>query len=263
MKLNIFWFTLLLSFAGCKHKSTDEPTSSEQFNFFNAKEEKFETLDGKEILLREYKLTSEVTERIKQIIKAHFGLRELQKYPTYKKAVQNGLNEFEATSLIYYTGGGARLFGEWLSDRTMKSEDDDLSSVDIEALFLGTISGLNKLPPSNSRLYFGATLTERYLKDYIQKGKLWSNNNFTSTSLDREVAETFATGSNDKSDKRCIFIIDNSTHGRKIDEFSSYPKEKEVLFIPMQQFKIISTSNEKKSGRDYIIIQMEEVLPKK
>jgi hypothetical protein len=58
-------------------------------------------------------------------------------------------------------------------------------------------------------------------------------------------------------------VIDNSTLGRKIDEFSYYPEEKEVLFLPMQKFKIISTSKEKKDGHNFDLIQMEEVLPKK
>jgi hypothetical protein len=263
MKLNIFGFILFLFFAGCKHKSTDEPTSSEQFNFFNSKEEKFKTHKGTQISLHDYKLTSDVTENIIKIINSHFGLREAKNQPSYKKAVENGLNEFEATSLIYYTGGGARLFGEWLNDRTMKSEDDNLSSVDIESLFLGIVAGLNKLPAYDGRLYFGATVPEQYFKENLKEGKFWSSDNFTSTSTEREVAETFATGGMDDSDRKCIFVIDNSTLGRKIDEFSYYPEEKEVLFLPMQKFKIISTLKEKKDGHNFDLIQLEEVLPKK
>jgi hypothetical protein len=263
MKLNIFGFSILLFFAGCKHSPAEHPTSSEQFNFFKPKEEKFKTHDGTQISLHDYSLTSDVTQKVKQILKTHFGLRELKKQPSYKKAEQNGLNEIEATSLIYYTGGGARLFGEWLNDRAMNSEDDDLSSIDIESLFLGTVAGLNKLPASDSRLYFGAVLPERYFKDNIQKGKFWSNSNFTSTSTDREVAEKFATGIKEDSDKKCIFVIDKSTLGRKIDEFSIYPEEKEVLYLPLQKFRIIATSSEKKDGHDFNLIQMEEVLPKK
>lgn len=265
MKANILGFIVIALLVGCKHMAADQETSTAKFGFFKNNNEKFRTKDGAEISLHDYKITPAVDERINKIIASHFGLGELKKEKTYKKAMENGFSETEATSLLLYTGSGAALYSEWLKNRDYKSEDENLTAIEIESLFLGTISALNKLQVSKpiSRLYFGQALPEGYFKESFQKGMIWSHGNFTSTSLDREIAEKFATGIKEDSDKKCIFQIENSSLGRKIEEYSFYPEEKEVLFLPMQKFRIGTTSSEMKDGHEFTIINLEELPPKK
>ena len=72
-------------------------------------------------------------------------------------------------------------------------------------------------------------------------GQQFHFNCFTSTSTDQSVAQTFLTNTGENGSKT-LFIIE-TYQGEKIDKFSAFPEEKEVLISPCEMFEVVKISN--------------------
>ena len=68
-------------------------------------------------------------------------------------------------------------------------------------------------------------------------GQQFHFNCFTSTSTDQSIAETFLTNKGENGSKT-LFIIE-TYQGEKIDKFSAFPEEKEVLISPCEMFEVV------------------------
>ena len=72
-------------------------------------------------------------------------------------------------------------------------------------------------------------------------GQQFYFDSFTSTSTDQLVAERFLTKTGENASKS-LFTIE-TYQGEKIDKFSAFPEEKEVLVSPCEIFKVLKISN--------------------
>jgi hypothetical protein len=57
-----------------------------------------------------------------------------------------------------------------------------------------------------------------------------------------------------------LFEVENSCQGASISEFSFLPNEDEILFLPMNPWKIVSKTPPTQEQK-YFLIKMKEMLP--
>jgi len=112
----------------------------------------------------------------------------------------------------------------------------DLDNLEIWKPFLFyLLSGLNKLPMKKERVYRAldkpiTSLSKQYKKD----SKLcWIG--FTSTSLNREIMNSFVDKQNNQIKNGTYLMID-AIEGKDISLFSLYPEESEVILLPNSFF---------------------------
>jgi len=111
-------------------------------------------------------------------------------------------------------------------------------------------SGLNKLPDyKDKNVYRQISLSGEQIAQY-EPGKVITEHAFTSTSKTREGAAS-RMGNTE-------FVI-RSKKGKDVEAFSRHPEEKEVLFTPGTQFKVLDQQVKNVDGKDMTLIFMEEV----
>ncbi len=114
-------------------------------------------------------------------------------------------------------------------------------------------SGLNRMKGArhykDKTVYRGAYLSEELISTYTE-GHNVTEHAFTSTSIEKNIAEQFAYKKPTEGKRRVLFIIQSQT-GKII----TAGVEAEVLFIPFSQFKVVS----KKTLDNWVIINMVEV----
>jgi ADP-ribosyltransferase exoenzyme len=170
-------------------------------------------------------------------------------------------------SVPYVRGARDPLTGEWLGvpDPAKAKEKarfeaaaplwverltpDDLSNVQAEARRHAqhALSGLNKLPPYDSRqagggkpTYRGEQLTQsEFAAMYPKKGHVRTEQYFLSTSKDQQKAESYAAGA--KANGKVGILLECTLTGKKgrdIELISALRNEQEVLLLPGASLRI-------------------------
>ena len=112
------------------------------------------------------------------------------------------------------------------------------------------------------RVFRGMMITSHDLKQYTTGTRILTKT-FLSTSTERNVAVDFLGvkhGTNDRLRVICTYEIHNRRTALDIQQFSSYPGEKEVLVMPYSAFKIMSVQRNEQLSNE-VEIQLEECKP--
>ena len=167
-----------------------------------------------------------------------------------RTALYSGLG-FMQTSLIYrYTTGSYRQinnkFREWYDNADNLDKTEKSAALGHHAMMK---TALNVLPAYKGTVARGVSdRVERMVQDYgIEVGSVIRSEAYWSTSYDPTK----------KFDKRLVFVI-NSVTGRKIDEYSQFPHETEVLFVAGTEFKITKVDDRTDRGGKYYVY-MDEI----
>ena len=115
-------------------------------------------------------------------------------------------------------------------------------------------SGLNDLPPVKATVYRGANLTPERLAVY-KVGATISERGFTSTTVNK--AMVMGQAAEQQFNKNSMFVIKSKGGGRDVSILSAFPDEKEVLFGPGTEFKVLKNAFDKKLQKT--VIYLEEV----
>jgi hypothetical protein len=120
--------------------------------------------------------------------------------------------------------------------------------VSMEGITLLSASALNKLEPFRGTVYRESRLYGDQLALY-EPGKTVKELAFTSTSSETQGAA--------KRMGNTLFEITSKT-GKAIDRFSRHPREKEILFPPGTEYKVLSREQSTINGRPMTLIRMGE-----
>jgi hypothetical protein len=156
----------------------------------------------------------------------------------FEKAEKMGLSHAETLAMILYSANLFKDFVKYLSSEKNVTYTGG-SDKDVEAVFLAAISAVNKLPKHKSTVYFGSCLPLDIFLPLLKPGEIFSQRNFTSTSKDMDIAESFSQCFQDKSGEM-IFTIEESHSGADISSISSHFREEEVVFLPSHPFRVKS-----------------------
>lgn len=172
----------------------------------------------------------------------------------------NDLDFSEAAAIQGYTEMDYRKFAALFAPddtpgiKVLKTETTVL-------LFKSTISAINGMERFQGTVFFGQVMPKEYVDNNLRKGDTFSNNNFLSTTLNKEVAEKFARKKvNDSNKISVIFEVQNSCHGRDISRFSEFPFEKEVLFLPLHPFKVVD-AGPISGNKNFYSVKLQEIFP--
>lgn len=152
----------------------------------------------------------------------------------------------EMAAISVYTGGSFNNMNRLLRGQALDEEDLERfgnTEKTIKQHIELADRALKQLPPYEGTVYRSTTLPPEILASY-KPGAVVTEHAFTSTSYDKNGAFN----GNHK------FVIASKT-GRKVDNVSLFKKEKEVLFSPGTQYRVLKVQN-KRGGK---IIYMEEV----
>lgn len=111
-------------------------------------------------------------------------------------------------------------------------------------------SALNGLPPYEGKTYRGLTLPEEVVAEFAPS-KTWTEKGFTSTTKSLQ----------GRYPGNVVMSI-TSKSGRDISEFEAYPN-REVLFKPNTRYAITSKRRVSNLGREFWLIDMEEVATRR
>lgn len=156
------------------------------------------------------------------------------------------LNEFEKTIIYKYSDDGYENLNQQLRLNNGRNDTDFGKFLELS---------LFKLTDFNKIVYRGANLNSQELNKYIQAEK----NNisikedcFISTTTSKLIATIGFQGN-------VLFMIYSRT-GKSIEKITKFgiynpPSEKEVLFVPNSEFRVLGIQQQQK----YILITMEEI----
>lgn len=138
----------------------------------------------------------------------------------------------EIVGMRIYTGSAYRRINTLLRQR------DANGLRNYEGVIATAASGLNRLPPHTAEVSRGARFDPEVIDSYrdakLQQTKI-TERGFLSTTFGSVEAGAFI--------GNVKFLI-RGRHGRRIDEISKYPAEKEVLFAPGAEFRVTSVELE-------------------
>jgi hypothetical protein len=120
--------------------------------------------------------------------------------------------------------------------------------VSMEGITLLSASALNKLTPYEGTVYRESRLYGSELALY-EPGKTVKELAFTSSSSETQGAA--------KRMGNTLFIIDSKT-GKAIDRFSRHPREKEILFAPGTEYRVLSRQVSTVNGKPMTVVRMSE-----
>ncbi len=224
-------------------------------SFFSRNQaEKIKLRDGTAIVGKDYKLDETIRKNLESFLDSPQDLyRKPRESKEMSEAVKQGLSWPEALGIYHYTRGGYRDFSAYFGGGSFDWGNGRLTEEQVGWLILATVSGLNKLPVHQGTVYFGASLVLNDFLPVLEAGKPFSHKNFTSTSIDKATAETFATKELQRGTGSFLFTIENSKTGKNIER-CSYWNEKEILFPPFHPFRVkeIKKAGEIKSGSESI-----------
>lgn len=104
-------------------------------------------------------------------------------------------------------------------------------------------------------VYRGTNINENIIKTFFP-GKKLINTTFVSTSKDYNVAKKFL----EKKNRNCFIIFKALKNNIDIDNTNISPyNEKEVLFLPYNEFKVDNISTEIKNGKKIFIIELTDL----
>lgn len=115
-------------------------------------------------------------------------------------------------------------------------------------------SGLKAMPEVRGPVYRGANMTPERLAGY-KVGATISERGFTSTTQHK--AMVLGQTAEQSFNKNTMFVIKSNGGGKDVSMLSQYPDEKEVLFAPGTEFKVLKNAFDKKLAKT--VIYLEEV----
>jgi hypothetical protein len=113
-------------------------------------------------------------------------------------------------------------------------------------------SALNRLPEVKGTVYRGANLDAERLAKY-KVGDIVAERGFTSTTVNK--AMVMGQAAEQQFNKNSMFVIKSAGGGRDVSILSQFPEEKEVLFGPGTEFKVLKNAFDKKIGKNVIYLQ--------
>ncbi|MCU0696021.1 MAG: ADP-ribosyltransferase domain-containing protein [Myxococcaceae bacterium] len=113
-------------------------------------------------------------------------------------------------------------------------------------------SALNQLPEVKGTVYRGANLDAERLAKY-KVGEVVTERGFTSTTVNK--AMVMGQTAEQQFNKNSMFVIKSAGGGRDVSILSQFPEEKEVLFGPGTEFKVLKNAFDKKLGKNVIYLQ--------
>jgi hypothetical protein len=113
-------------------------------------------------------------------------------------------------------------------------------------------SALNRLPEVKGTVYRGANLDAERLAKY-KVGEIVAERGFTSTTVNK--AMVLGQAAEQQFNKNSMFVIKSAGGGRDVSILSQFPEEKEVLFGPGTEFKVLKNAFDKKIGKNVIYLQ--------
>ena len=145
--------------------------------------------------------------------------------------------------------------------------------IDVAAMDRKDITATKKLlEETGTTLYRGTGLTQQELHTYQAlvgkvvrdydgklKGKLTAGymalTGFTSTSMKRPAAESFAWSNEDSGHQATLFqIIWKTNGGYFLMDMSAFPDEEEVLLFDGTRFEVVSVQSDVKNGKPFHVI---------
>lgn len=154
-----------------------------------------------------------------------------------------GLSDLEVVALGSFTSWSYLDFVAFLKGNEITHKSDRIDSSQMEALFLATVSGFNKLPKISSTVYFPKCLDLKTYLPLLSPGKLFSERSFTSASLNFNVARLSSAIScphNRPDLGLMMFTVKDSLSGANIAIFDVDATVAEVLFMPEPNFRVVS-----------------------
>lgn len=115
-------------------------------------------------------------------------------------------------------------------------------------------SGLKAMPEVKGTVYRGSNMTPERLAGY-KVGETISERGFTSTTQNK--AMVLGQTAEQSFNKNTMFVIKSKGGGKDVSMLSQYPEEKEVLFAPGTEFKVLKNAFDKKLAKN--VIYLEEV----
>lgn len=216
-----------------------------------------ETKSNKEVKILEvsdpiqidWKNASTTPESRKKYIEDRFKTSDGWKYKNELEAIKNlkpkskeviqpeELAALRAYSGFDYENVNKTLRGNTDYGFTMGDSKEAIAQRKIEDAYVAT-AALNKLPAFKGTVYRGTKFKEADLYKATRAYK-----------VGQTVTEQAFTSSSQSSDNKYwsganVRYVINSKSGRNIESVSKFPDEKEVLFAPQTEFKIIKSSNE-------------------
>jgi len=119
------------------------------------------------------------------------------------------------------------------------------------------IEDLQNVKCFKGTVYRGLTIHKSEISTTFKVGKVYRDMGFMSTSKSEVIAQKFnCLGVPlSRTDNRSITLVIESKTGRDISKFSEYPEEREVLFLPLTGFEVLSI--EKDGWEEYTIVLKE------
>lgn len=247
---------VIAAFYSCKGAQTSDQDSSAS-SWFNRAPDTQMTLPitNETIDTHKYRMDQKTRDKVK-------SLRPETVMNASNVALQklNNLDFTEAAAIQGYTDMDYKKFVALFAPddapgvKTLKTESTVL-------LFKSTISAINGMERFQGTVFFGQVMSKEYVDNNLRKGDTFSNNNFLSSTLSKEIAEKFARKKVNASDKMSvIFNVQNSCHGRDISRFSDFPQEKEVLFLPLHPFKVVDSAPVP-GNKNFYSVTLQEIFP--
>lgn len=270
MKHTRFAFVIfLILHSGLNSCKTVEDSKNKNLfgGLFGNSQKNYITLkSGKRINVNTYKIDATVEQEVMSWLESE---KTFQRAPTGPQHIylkgeapillgkhETILSPAEVSGLVFYSNQGYQAFTAYWNGEEYKRNEDSapITKKQIESIFLATVSALNQLPKNNETVFFGAPLSLNDWKGLLEPGKIFKQNNFTSTSTKQSIASDFANDFYQSSDESqtvfpYIFSVKANCGGSRIGRYSTYIGEEEILFPPNHEFKVISNSydEEKKS----------------
>jgi tape measure domain-containing protein len=169
---------------------------------------------------------------------------------------QNRLKFEELMSIYYYTeAAGYREMNNVL--RGQSKETAETLGIKEEHLLESAgrnintaVSGLNRLPSYRGKTYRGLDFKNLGIdpNEYYQVGQVIEEKGFTSTTKNQSM----------RYPGNVVWEVNSRKGGKDISEFEAYTNE-EVLFPPNSKFKVVGKRKIKKFGRDFWVIELDDV----
>jgi hypothetical protein len=235
-------------------KKNPENSSAEQTGLFNSTPSTVVTIPAtkERIDTRSHKLNA----ADKKILSEESLFSDFQMHTDQSLFEKNGVDLFEAFAIYQYSRTG------YLRIRTM-FEPPYTTDPSTLALYKAGISAINHMPKYQGPVFFGQTMSIEFINSQLSVGSIFQNNNFTSTSTDVKIAlDWIGERKYQETDTyaNILFEIERSCHGASIKDFSQYSSENEILFLPLQPWKVLSkTPPTPEKNRFHIKLQ--EMLP--
>ena len=182
------------------------------------------------------------------------GWNEALKIASSRNILNHGLTEEEKLALVTYTLKNPSVYE--IFNKHTRLHGFYSPDYHFRAMYYFISSALKKrsaktVGDGQYKVYRGVT----YSVNDAVLGETFLFPNFASTSLKIDQAQNFL---NKANGEKTLFIID-TTHGAKIEEFSRYPEEKEVLVSPCEEFQVNDIVDNKAEGRKEIYLTSKDL----